>query len=475
MNWPRYMVEKSLRSGAVAFTGRRARPISSRASRFAASLWATTMPRPSRAPTNSTSTWTSWRSGRGEIKELDLRLGSEHWLGWSSATSAVARGRKVSKRSRYEYERALKLVVHHQLSDGAELGSMPVHLIDAKGVDDLYVRLQHGKRVERRLRQANLCMVRMGRAWDAVRRYYPKVVPADNPFKGVELEHGKGTSRAASRAEAYALHEALIAAGDLHLAAVPLICFEWHRRPENVLAGHLTWADYRPTDRPNAVRVVHHKTKRHAWMPLTDKVGPLFPELTEYLDGLERLGLPVVLMRSKRGNPAKPFLFRTARSRIRPAAEKANLGSDLTLAACRHGGLTELGDAELTEQTIMSLSDHATPQAARLYVQKTEQQRTAGARKRRAWVEAQAEEEADESRNKVAARESENGATVSIGRGSRISNLRPPAPKSTRPCNFLYISMRAHSPWSCLVHDLFTGIRPRGRKPRTLATNADVL
>jgi hypothetical protein len=428
LNWPRYMVEKSLRYGAVAFY---------RAPRTADLKQGFTLRRESLGRDYAAAITRanelnqhldSWRSGRGETKELDLQPGFGT-LAWLVERYKHSRAwEKVSKRSRYEYERALKLVVRHQLSDGAELGSIPVHLIDAKGVDDLYVRLQRGKRVERRLRQANLCMVRMGRAWDAVRRYYPKVVPADNPFKGVELEHGKGTSRAASRAEAYALHEALIAAGETHLAAVPLICFEWHQRPENVLAGHLTWADYRPTDRPNAVRVVHHKTKRHAWMPLTDKVGPLFPELTEYLDGLERLGLPVVLMRSKRGNPAKPFLFRTARSRIRAAAEKANLGADLTLAACRHGGLTELGDAELTEQAIMSLSDHATPQAARLYVKKTEQQRTAAARKRRAWVEAQAEQEADESRNKVAARESENGAKY--WSGQQDSNLRPPAPKA---------------------------------------------
>ena len=80
----------------------------------------------------------------------------------------------------------------------------------------------------------------------------------------------------------------------------------------------------------------------------------------------------------------------------------------------------------MTEQAIMSLSDHATPQAARLYVKKTEQQRTAAARKRRAWVEAQAEQEADESRNKVAARESEN---AKYGRGSRIRTCGPRLPK----------------------------------------------
>ena len=56
------------------------------------------------------------------------------------------------------------------------------------------------------------------------------------------------------------------------------------------------------------------------------------------------------------------------------------------MTACRHGGMTELGDAELTEQGVMSLSGHRTPDAARGYVKKTDVQRLAAARKRRAWV-----------------------------------------------------------------------------------------
>jgi hypothetical protein len=41
---------------------------------------------------------------------------------------------------------------------------------------------------------------------------------------------------------------------------VPLVCFEWHQRPENVVAGRLTWGDYKRSDRPNWVRIEHHKT-----------------------------------------------------------------------------------------------------------------------------------------------------------------------------------------------------------------------
>jgi len=49
---------------------------------------------------------------------------------------------------------------------------------------------------------------------------------------------------------------------------------------------------------------------------------------------------------------------------VQEARAKANLPKHVTFAACRHGGMTELGDAGLTEPQIMSLSAHETPAAA---------------------------------------------------------------------------------------------------------------
>jgi hypothetical protein len=254
-------------------------------------------------------------------------------------------------------------------------------------------------------------MTCMARAWDVVQRLYPQVVPQQNPFRGIEKDYGKGTTRPATREEAYALHDALVAAGELHLAAVPLICFEWHQRPENVLAGHIAWTDYRPAERLDAVRIVHHKTGELVWLPLSDDDGPLFPELTEYLDKLERLGVPIVLRNPKgvKPGPARPFKLRYARELVREAAQAAKLPDDLTLVACRHGGLTELGNAELTEQGVMALSGHKTPQAARLYVKRTEAQRVTAARRRRAWIESKrnSEQQEAESQNGAAAGKSE--------------------------------------------------------------------
>src|SRR5204863_9705874 len=112
---------------------------------------------------------------------------------------------------------------------------------------------------------------------------------------------------------------------------------------------------------------------------------------------LERLGVPAVLRRPKaRGAPSRPFLLREARKRVRLAANAAGLPADLTLAACRHGGLTELGDAELTEQGVMALSGHKDARSARLYIKRTETQRLAAARRRRAWVDSAAEPEQKE-------------------------------------------------------------------------------
>jgi Adenylate and Guanylate cyclase catalytic domain/Double zinc ribbon len=73
------------------------------------------------------------------------------------------------------------------------------------------------------------------------------VVVGDLVREGVTQENaaiGETTNLAArlqsvARAEAYALHAALVADGEPHLGVVPFICFEWHQRPENVLSGHI--------------------------------------------------------------------------------------------------------------------------------------------------------------------------------------------------------------------------------------------
>jgi hypothetical protein len=132
------------------------------------------------------------------------------------------------------------------------------------------------------------------------------------------------------------------------LAVAALICWWWHQRPENVLAGHITWADYRPPDRPHEVKVFHHKTGREHWLPLNDEDGqPFYEELEGWIKHLPRLGLPIVLNASERG-PDRRYSYSYARRIVREARRKVGIPEHVTLDACRHGGLTHLGDAGAT-------------------------------------------------------------------------------------------------------------------------------
>jgi hypothetical protein len=146
-----------------------------------------------------------------------------------------------------------------------------------------------------------------------------------------------------------------------------------------VLDGKITWADYRPADKPRHARVFHHKTNEVVWMPLEVENGQLYADLQAYFADLARLGLPIVLTAGERG-PARPYSKVYAQRRVREARAAAGLANHVILDACRHGGMTELGDAELTEQGAMTLSGHKTPQAAHLYVKRTKHQRMSAAR-----------------------------------------------------------------------------------------------
>lgn len=328
-----------------------------------------------------------WRMGRGGevVAEACPRFGTVSWMFERYLRSAAYE--RVSKRSRYEYERAMRRIEDIPTRNGGIVGDLPVSSIDPPSVDKIYDRLKSGPRGARR-RQANLSIDIAGRVWDVVHRLHPKVLPAENPWRGVLQDRQKRTKAACSRAEAYALAGALMAAGEPALGAAALICFEWHQRPERVLAGDITWSDYRPPQRPDAVHIRHHKTGAKGWLPLSDDEGELYPEICAYLDALPRLGLPIVLTAGRRG-PCRPYSAEYAGRKVREARAAAGLGEHVTLDACRHGGLTELGDAGATEAEGMALSMHKTPAAHRLYVKHTETQRISGARKRRRHVESE--------------------------------------------------------------------------------------
>ena len=385
-SWPRYMREKRLKNGRAAYYWEpQGRDLSAGFSLHREALGTEYGAAVERAR-QLNAHLDAWRSGQTTEKSLDFgsKFGTLAWLFERYLRSAAYE--RVSERTRPEYMRGLARIEDLRTKTGGSVGDLPVAAITPGAVDKIYSKLQWGPR-GKRVRQANISIAVARRAWDVVHRLHSTTVPVENPWRGVLKVTTKSTKPAATRAEAYALAAKLGELGEPHLGVAALICFEWLQRPENVLTGKITWADYRSSEQSGHVRVLHHKTGEVVWMPLEDGDGQLYPELEAYLADLPRLGLPIVLTAGVRG-PARPYSMAYAQRRVREAREAAKLGKHVTLDACRHGGMTELGDAELTEQGVMTLSGHKTAQAARLYVKRTQRQRLTAARKRRQWVEA---------------------------------------------------------------------------------------
>jgi hypothetical protein len=413
-DWPRYMIVKPLRDGTAAYYWNPSKrdiadgfPIERQA---LGSDYGQARIRCDGDPKDERNKGLNgfldaWRLGKHVDKKLDLMpaYGTVDWW-FERYYRTDAFTKKVSDRSRPDYKKALKRISEMSpakpIPGITRIGQLPAKSITPAAVDKLYMRLRGGEDGTK-YRSANLSIDIAKKAWRVVQRRYPDLFHENNPFEGLERVHSDGEIAPASRAEAYALAEAIKAYGHPHLGAVPLICFEWLQRPENVLAGLTKWSDYRPTDRPDAVQIEHHKTGETVWHQLEDKGGPFYPELEAYLADLKKLGVPIVLTPGTRG-AARPYSFSYARRMAREARVKAGLPPHVTLTACRHGGMTELGDAELTEQGIMALSAHRSPEAARGYVKKTEQQRSAAARKRRAWVEQERIEAKSQNKSKSA-------------------------------------------------------------------------
>ena len=346
----------------------------------------------------------AWRAGRGADRSLDTgpRYGTVDW--WLESYCRSPAFEKLNERTKPSYRYQLRLLADVPTKTGGRLGDLPARSVTPAAVDKIYETLRGGKDGTK-LRRANHTIDIAKKAWTVVQRTHPHQFMQSNPFVGLTRFRSSSAIKHATRAEAFALSSAIRAFGHPHLAMVPLICFEWLQRPENILAGHLRWTDYRPIERPHHVRIVHHKTGEIVWHPLEASGERFYPELEQLLSEVDRRALPIVVIPSERG-ATRPYSFSYAKRIVRDARRAAGMPEHVTMTACRHGGMTELGDAELTEQGVMSLSGHRSPDAARGYVKKTEAQRLAAARKRRAWV-LEIEHARNESQNEHRTGESE--------------------------------------------------------------------
>jgi hypothetical protein len=138
-----------------------------------------------------------------------------------------------------------------------------------------------------------------------------------------------------------------------------------------VRLGHLGWSDYRSKAWPSVIKIFHHKTGATVWHPLEDTVGGVlvkfYPEAEAILEKLPRRGIPMILreIKTRSGVAFKPYSYSGFQKIIQGLRKEISLPPHFTLDACRHGGMTELEEAALTEGQGRALSGHKTAQAYR--------------------------------------------------------------------------------------------------------------
>lgn len=332
--------------------------------------------------------WNVARKGGQITTARAQHYGTVDWL-FGEYKASKAYLEKVAPRSRPDYERTMLLVADIVTKKGDRIGNRPIRAISPVGADKIYDIICNGPRGERP-RQGEKAVALCRRAWRVVHRLHPHLFDRDvpNPWEGVtKRRRTKGTKAAVTRDQVYAFAWGCIEQGQAEAAAAAVICFEWLQRPENVLSGYLRWSDYRSKDWPSAIKIEHHKTGAVVWHPLEEMtdtgVVRFYEDAEAILSKLPRRGVPMIL-REVRDGITKPFSFGGMQKIVQTMRAKLGLPSTFTLDACRHGGMTELEEAELTDGQGRALSAHKSQQAYEGYAKRTIERALSATRKRHA-------------------------------------------------------------------------------------------
>jgi len=286
------------------------------------------------------------------------------------------------------------------MKDGRKLGTMPLASITTRVIDALYEKLlvvketnADGNLIERERRTTvNHAMKSCRRAWNVARRRNPDKVPTLNPFAQMGLESSDRETPTAGYAELQSFRKQAVEMGLPSLATAALIGWEWLQRETDIF-GSFDVTHYRPKERPNAVRVVHEKTREENWIPLFDDNGmPLYPELMAELDAIKRQRIGGLMLRRDWGTrapwptwPTPEEIDLTHMSRkTKGVIRAAGLRDELTFTSFRHGGFTEAAESDLTEFEIRAQERHKSAKVLPRYAKRTMKQVMEGARKRRA-------------------------------------------------------------------------------------------
>jgi hypothetical protein len=332
--------------------------------------------------------WDLQRKGMPVTSPSMPKYGTVDWL-FREYKLADAYTKKVAPRSRKNYEWAMDAVCDIVTKKGDRVGDRLAKTITPRSADKLIKYFNTGTKGQERLRTGHKLTMLCRKAWKVVCRLYPNAFDGKvpNPWLDVTLENRIIQKKhAATREQVYSFAWGCIDEGEVEAAAVAVICFEWLQRPENVVAGHIKWTTYR-NNKPT-IRVEHHKTGEIVDHPLEEElpdgtIVKFYEDAEEVLSHLKRRGVPMILREAEDGI-YKPFAHSTMQHIVQRMRKKLGLSDLFTFDACRHGGMTELEEAELTDGQGRALSAHKTQQSYERYAKRSEKRMLSATRKRHA-------------------------------------------------------------------------------------------
>jgi hypothetical protein len=344
----------------------------------------------------------AWRGGEPTAEQdAPAKGGTLDWL--FGEYRASRKYTKLPLRSQRDRESNLRLVGSHIMNNGRRFGTVQLAAITTVVVDALFERLlivkkkdAHGNVIEiERRTTVNTAMKTCRRAWNIVARSHPGKLPLVNPFAEMELKGSNRETPTATYAELQAFRAKAKELGYSSLATAALIGWEWVQRRIDIFA-RFDVTHYRPKDRSQMVRVLHEKTGEENWIPLFDDKGvPLYPELMAELDAIKRERIAGLMIRRDWGerapwppwpiaNDPKHVDLSMVSEKVKEIMRAAGTRSELTFTSFRHGGFTEMGDAELSDPQIRAQGRLKSTKILPRYVKRTARQVAEGTKKRRA-------------------------------------------------------------------------------------------
>src|SRR5262245_30691872 len=195
-----------------------------------------------------------------------IALWSEHSTGLSAFYKALPKFTRLPEKTRKSYDSALRLASQHKLKDGRLFGSLSIASIKPATADVLFDKLRvveepvpgsngepiigdDGKPVTRmrgRTRTALLAIVCCRTAWNWARRAKPEIIPALNPFAGVDLQYEARPTRPVTHTDLMRFVKAADDSGEPSIGDAAMIAFSWLQRQTDII-GRLSWVQhYRP-------------------------------------------------------------------------------------------------------------------------------------------------------------------------------------------------------------------------------------